>query len=160
MLPISITPVWPPTSAPPLTWQHWGAQRPPAASVPPPPGWWREASPLPPSGPELFSGLRSAPRSSSLWPCTLSHTRLLQSQPRAHTECQYFLCPFWLSFLLSPPLSPPPRLSLVENITGNPGEGDEPESFSQSHIRRKALARAMPRWQGDTDGRRDHLCSH
>lgn len=56
---------------------------------------------------------------------------------------------------------PPLSLTLsspVENITGNPGEGDEPQSSSQRHIHRTKLAHAMPRWQGDTDGGRHHLC--
>lgn len=64
--------------------------------------------------------------------------------------CGFVLClPPSLTHSLSSP---------VENITGNPGEGDEPESSSQRHIHRTKLAHAMPRWQGDTDGGRHHLC--
>lgn len=141
-----------PTPLSSLTWQHWGAQRLQVASVPPPPGLWREASPPPPSGHELFSELQSVLHSSNLSPCTLSHKHLLRSLPQVHIEYLQSLCPF---LRICFPLSP----SLVSCwIAGNPGEGDEPESFSQRHSHRKKSAHAMPRWQGDTGGGRHHLC--
>lgn len=148
---------WFPTSAhPSLTWQHWGAQRLQAASAPPPRGWWRAACLLPPSGHELFLGQQSVPRSSNLSPCTLSRRRLLQSRPQAHTEYQHFLCPFLQNF--PPPLTPFFFFFSCWKYCGESRARMTSQTLLQRHFQRKKLAHAMPRWQGDTDGGRHHLC--